>query len=88
MKKLNWKYYGLYRVVDQIGKQAYWFDLPKSMKIHNVFHISLLKLCNLSKDGKAPFALLSIIVNGEEEFEVEKIFDSRSHYSKLQYLIK
>ena len=29
-----------------------------------------------------------MIVDGEEEWEVETIFDSRLHYNRLQYLVK
>ena len=88
MKKLDWKYYGPYKVVNQINKQAYWLNLLISMKIHNVFHVSLLESCNLSRDGKAPLAFPLIIIDGEENFEIEEIFNSRNHYGKLQYLIK
>ena len=57
------------------------------MKIHNVFHVSLLEVCNKSKEGSVP-PPPPIEVDGEEEFEVEEILDSRIRYRKLQYLIK
>lgn len=57
------------------------------MKIHNVFYVFLLKLCNQAKEGNAPFLSL-IEINGEEKFKVKEIFDSWIQYSKFQYLIK
>ena len=87
-KKLDWKFYGPYRIVKPVGKQAYQLNLPKSMKIHNVFHVSLLKLCDKSKNGELPPAPPPINVDSEEEFEVEEILNSQTRRGKLQYLIK
>ena len=57
------------------------------MKIHNVFHVSLLKPCEQSVEGNVS-PPPPIVVDGEEEFEVEEISDSRVRHGKLQYLIK
>ena len=44
LKKLNYKYYDLYEIEKSINKQAYKFIFSKNMsKIHNFFHVSLLK---------------------------------------------
>jgi hypothetical protein len=43
-KKLNYKYYDSYEIEKLINKQAYKLILFKNMrKIHNVFHVFLLK---------------------------------------------
>ena len=42
-KKLAFKYCGPYQIVKRIGDQAYELALPPHLKIHNVFHVNLLK---------------------------------------------
>lgn len=37
------KYYGPYQIVKKIGSVSYQLQLPLKIKIHNTFHISLLK---------------------------------------------
>jgi hypothetical protein len=44
--KFRSRYIGPYKVIDKISSQAYKFELPTSMKIHPVFHISLVKEFN------------------------------------------
>ena len=85
-KKLDWKFYGPYKIVNRVGNVVYCLHLPKSMKIHNVFHISLLKPCEQRGDSIAPPP--PIEVDSEEKFEAKEILDSRVRHGKLQYLIK
>ena len=42
-KKLDWKRFGPYPIIERIGTQAYKLQIPPSMKFHPVFHISLLE---------------------------------------------
>ena len=38
--KLSPKYYGLYKVLQNIGITAYKLELPASSRVHPVFHVS------------------------------------------------
>ena len=41
-KKLSPRYCGPYKVIKCLGGHAYKLELPSHLKIHNVFHVSLL----------------------------------------------
>ena len=41
--KLSPKYYGPYKVLQEIGTMAYKLELPASTRVHPVFHVSCLK---------------------------------------------
>jgi hypothetical protein len=79
MKKLDHKRLGPFQISEKILTHAYCLDLPKGLKgIHNVFHVSILEPQTPnqvpSREKKKP---PPIEVDGEEEFKVECILDSR-----------
>ncbi len=41
--KLEAKFFGPFRVLHSVRKQAYKLELPKKWKIHVIFHVSLLE---------------------------------------------
>ena len=42
-KKLSPRYCGPYEILKKVGTQAYKLNLPEHLKVHDVFHVSLLK---------------------------------------------
>jgi len=88
-KKLDYKKIGPFRILAKIGTSAYKLALPPSMAIHNTFHISLLEPY---QDNRFPSQIKEppppIQIEGEDEYELDEIIDSRLHYNKLQYRAK
>lgn len=67
-KKLDWKCFGPYAISERIGLQAYHLDLLSFMKIHPIFHVSLLKLYKASIiPGRTRESSSSIVIDNEEE---------------------
>jgi len=88
-KKLAYKKIGPFKILAKIGESAYKLDLPQAMRIHNTFHISLLELHHDDKfSSEQTQPQPPIIIEGEPEYELEQIIDSRLYYGKLQYRAK
>ena len=77
-RKLEFKFFGPFRVLHPVGKQAYKLELPKRWRIHDVFHMSLLEQITTRKgrvDEKT--SQLEFEDDGEgKEYEFEAIRDS------------
>ena len=85
-KKLDFKFIGPFKVKDRVGTQMYHLELPHTIKVHPVFHVSLLELCKGSNyPNKCP---PPEVIGNEEEYEVEEILDSRHQCGHVQYLVK
>jgi len=91
LKKLSDHCLGPYPVERRVGKYAYRLILPMLMRhLHPVFNIVKLTLAPDDPivgrcQNPLPFPEL---VNGGEEYIVEKILNSRMFQWKLQYLVK
>ena len=91
-KKLDHHRLSLFTIHQKISDQVYWLSLLKIMKVHSVFHVSLLKsyqVNELSGRVQALFPSVTVITEKEktEEYEVEVILRTRLFYRNLQYLI-
>lgn len=92
-KKLDIRRAGPYKVIEAIGTHAYRIDLPPTMKIHNVFHVSLLdpyvepSYPNQIELRPGP---VEIDDDGAEIYEVANILNSRNNprTGKLEYLVE
>jgi len=87
--KLHPKHYGLFRVIEILGPTTYRLELPAQWKIHNVFHGNLLLPYYETKEHRCNFPEPAPdLIEGQLEWEVEEILDSRRYRRKLQYLIR
>src|SRR5439155_968659 len=94
-KKLDYKRIGPYTVTKVINKNAYKLNLPPTLRIHNVFHVSLLDAYKSPVTGQLPPEPLPVISSDDPdstEWEVERIIDSRTRgrgpIRRIEYLVQ
>ena len=94
-QKLEAKFFGPFRVLYPVGKQAYKLELPKKWRIHDVFHMLLLEQDTIRKERVDKNVPEFEAGSDEEEYEVEGIWDSAvyakksaaDHLASFYYLI-
>jgi Chromo (CHRromatin Organisation MOdifier) domain len=89
--KLDAKHYGPFTITEEISLVVYHVELPQQWKIHNVFHTSLLTPYKETEEHGINYAQPPPeLVEGEEEYEVEQVLNSRRTgcTKKLQYLLR
>lgn len=87
-RKLLPRYIGPFTIKRIINPVAYELDLPHTLRIHNVFHVALLK--PYYEDASYGFRYKPIpdIIDGQLEFEVEKLLDHRKSGRSYEYLVR
>lgn len=74
-RKLLPKWVGPFQISQRIGQVAYKLDMPANLKMHNVFHVALLK--PYRSDGRVQPPPPPIELEDSLEYEVERILDHR-----------
>jgi hypothetical protein len=85
-KKLDHRYYKSFEIKEFIEKQAYKLRLSHTFRIHNVFHVSLLKSYKERFDDVT--TSFSIMINEEKHDEIKLILNNKLYRKRLQYLVK
>jgi len=72
--KLDHKQIGLYTILKKVGSRAYKLDLPATVRIHPVFHISLLEPTVSTEPilGHQQTPPPPVVIQEQQEWEVEK----------------
>ncbi|MCO5605060.1 hypothetical protein L7F22_059238 [Adiantum nelumboides] len=83
--KFNHRYYGPYRIVRDFNNVSYQLELPTNVKIHNVFHVSLLKRFHVDKKFGRHVPLLD---KGVNPFEPEIILKHRFVRKYPEFYVK
>ena len=87
--KLAPRRHGPFRIIWKLSLVTFQLELPPSMRIHDVFHVSrLLPYRETREHGENFPRPPPDLIEGEEEYEVESIQNSRFFRRQLQYLVK
>jgi hypothetical protein len=83
-KKLDYKYYESFEMQNLVKKQTYKFNLSHTFRIHNVFHVSLLK--SFKKRFDEMITSFSIMINEKKHDEVKLILNNKLYQKRLNIL--
>ncbi|KAA0050296.1 reverse transcriptase [Cucumis melo var. makuwa] len=93
-KGLVRRYEGPFSIIERVGKAAYKVELPQKLKIHNIFHVSMLKPFhedqedpNRSETSQAPTGVVTEFDKKIKEILAERKIRRRGVPSYSEYLI-
>ena len=82
------RFVGPYKIKAIISSNVVELELPTTIKIHPVVNVSWIKRYVDQVDGQRKEAPQPMVVEGEEEWEVEKILNKRKIRGKDKFLVR
>ena len=86
-EKLVKRFIGPYKIKAIISSNVVELELPATIKIHLVVNVSRIKRYIDQVDGQRKEAPQPVVVEGKEEWEVEKILNRRKIRGKDKFLV-
>jgi len=87
-EKLTEQFVGPYKIKGIISSNAVELELSKSIRIYPVVNVSRVRLYKPQVEGQKKTPPKPVIIEGEEEFEVEKILNKRIVWGKEKFLVR
>jgi len=87
-EKLTECFMGPYKVKGIVSSNAIELELLKSIKIHPIVNVSRVQLYKPQIEGQKKIPPKLVIIEGEEEFKVEKILNKRVVQGKEKLLVR
>jgi len=88
MEKLTERFVGPYKVKRIVSTNVVELELLRTVKIYPVVNISRIRRYKEQVQGQKKQPDLPVIIEGEEEYEVEKVINKRKRYGKWEYLVR
>jgi len=88
LEKLVERFVGPYKIKAVISSNVVELELPTTVKIHLVVNVSQIKRYVNQVNGQRREAPQPVVVEGEEEWEVEKILNKRKIRGKDKFLVR
>ncbi|KAE8551312.1 hypothetical protein EYB25_005196 [Talaromyces marneffei] len=88
-RKLGHQAEGPYKIIEKVGN-SFKLNLPEGMNVHPVFSPDKLRLATRTEPlpGQVIDSSPPVLVNGDQEWEVHEILDSRVRWKKLYYRVQ
>ncbi|KAJ1036990.1 hypothetical protein NDA10_000621 [Ustilago hordei] len=86
--KLDTQFAGPYPVQERVGRRAYRITLPANLRVHDVFHVSMLEPARTSSLPQcAEQPTIPSLPDEDLDFEIEALIDKRSHNGTTEYKV-
>ena len=82
------RFVGPYRVKGIVSSNAIELDLPSSVRIHPIVNISRIRRYRDQVKEQKVTPPPPVEIQGEIEYEVERILSKRKRYRKVEYLVR
>ena len=86
-EKLTEHFVGPYKVKGIVSSNVIELELSKTIKIHPVVNVSRVRLYQSQVKGQKKIPPKPVIIEGEEEFEVERILNKWVVRGKEKFLV-
>jgi len=87
-EKLTERFVGPYRIKKIVSSNAVELELPSTIKIHSVVNVSRIRRYVEQVKGQRKEQPAPVVIEGEEEWEVERILNKQRIRGKDKYLVQ